>query len=97
MITSAQVRAAKALIRWSGNKLAERACVTISSILRIEVVDGLPDPTIVKILHAIQATLETAGVEFIGTPGAGARVRLALGATGQNSLFPKQSPNWSDA
>lgn len=91
MITGAQVRAAKALIRWSGNELAEKAGVSISSIRRIEAVDGLPDATSVKILHAIQATLEAAGVEFIGTPEAGAGVRLASLVTGQKTSFSKQT------
>lgn len=93
MITGAQVRAAKALIRWSGNELAEKAGVSISSIRRIEAVDGLPDATSVKILHAIQAALEGAGVEFIGTPEVGAGVRLVSVVTEQNSLFAKQTPN----
>lgn len=89
MITGAQVRAAKALIRWSGSDLANKAGVSISSIRRIEAVDGLPDATSVKILHAIQAALEAAGVEFIGTSESGAGVRFVLGASRQDSFFAK--------
>jgi len=67
MITGAQVRAAKALIKWSGSDLATNANVSISSIRRIEAGDGVPDSTSVKVLSAIQKALEKAGIEFIGS------------------------------
>lgn len=76
MITGAQVRAAKSLIRWSGNDLAEESGVSLSSIRRIEAVDGIPDAASVKTLHAIQLAFEKAGVEFIGTPDDRPGVRL---------------------
>ena len=68
MITGAQVRAAKALIKWSGADLAANANVSLSSIRRIEAGDGVPDSTSVKVLSAIQKALESAGIEFIGSP-----------------------------
>ena len=76
MITGAQVRAAKALIKWSGSDLAEKADVGLSSIRRVEAFDGIPDSTSVKVLSAIQKALEGAGVEFLGTPEDGPGVRL---------------------
>ncbi len=76
MITGAQVRAAKSLIRWSGADLAEHSGISLSSIRRIEAVDGVPDSASVKVLHAIQSALEDAGVEFIGTPDDRPGVRL---------------------
>ena len=75
MITGAQVRAAKALIRWSGSDLAEKANVGLSSIRRIEAFEGVPESS-VKVLNAIQKALEAAGVEFLGTPEDGPGVRL---------------------
>ena len=75
MITGAQVRAAKALIRWSGSDLAEKADVGLSSIRRIETFEGVPESS-VKVLNAIQNALEAAGVEFLGTPEDGPGVRL---------------------
>jgi transcriptional regulator with XRE-family HTH domain len=92
MITGAQVRAAKALIKWSGSDLSEQAGVSISSIRRIEACDGLPDATSVKVLHAIQSALEAAGVEFIGSPEHGPGVRMAPRQSTQDSLFAKQTP-----
>ena len=76
MITGSQVRAAKALIRWSGFDLSQKSGVSLSTIRRIEAVDGLPDSASVKLLHAIQQALEEAGVEFIGTPDHQPGVRL---------------------
>jgi len=75
MITGAQVRAAKALIRWSGSDLAKKANVGLSSIRRIEAFEGIPESS-VKVLNAIQKALESAGVEFLGSPEDGPGVRL---------------------
>ena len=75
MITGAQVRAAKALIRWSGSDLAEKANVGLSSIRRIEAFEGVPESS-VKVLNAIQKALEAAGVEVLGSPEDGPGVRL---------------------
>ena len=75
MITGAQVRAAKALIKWSGSDLAEKANVGLSSIRRIEAFEGVPESS-VKVLNAIQKALEAAGVEFLGSPEDGPGVRL---------------------
>lgn len=68
MITGAQVRAAKALIGWSGNDLAEKAGVGLSTIRRIEGCDGLLEAASIKTLQAIQKALELGGVEFLGAP-----------------------------
>ncbi|MCK8787627.1 helix-turn-helix domain-containing protein [Roseomonas sp. NAR14] len=71
MLTSYQVRAGRALVRWSARELAVEAGVSLNTIQRIEAVDGVPS-TSAKTLGAIQRALEGAGVEFI--PG-GARLR----------------------
>ena len=78
MITGAQVRAAKALIGWSGNKLAENAGVAISTIRRVEACDGLLPSASVKVLQSLKTALESAGIEFIGTPENQPGVRLRL-------------------
>jgi len=76
MITGAQVRAAKALLGWSGSILADRASVAISTIRRVEACDGVLETASVKVLQAIQGALEISGVEFIGTPEDRPGVRL---------------------
>ena len=75
MITSDQIRAARALLRWSGKDLAERTGLGFSTLMRLEVLEGVPSAQ-AKTLEAIQKAFEEAGVEFIGTPEDGPGVRL---------------------
>lgn len=76
MITGAQVRAAKALLNWSGSDLALKAGVGLSTIRRIEAYDGLLESASIKVLRSIQNALEASGVEFIGSPDDRPGVRL---------------------
>ncbi len=75
MITGLQIRAARALLRWSAQQLAEAADVGGTTLRRFELVDGIPAGNI-KTIEAIKSTLEEAGIEFIGTPDDGPGVRL---------------------
>ena len=74
MITSDQIRAARALLRWSGKDLAEKTGLGFSTLMRLEVLDGVPSAQ-AKTLETIQKAFEKAGVVFIGTPESGAGVR----------------------
>ena len=74
MITSSQIRAARALLDWSRSDLAEKSGVGFSSMLRLESATGIPGAQF-KTLEAIKQTFEKAGIEFIGTPDEGAGVR----------------------
>lgn len=74
MITSDQIRAARALLKWSGKDLAQRSGIGFSTLMRLEVLDGVPGAQ-TKTLEAIQKAFEDAGIEFIGTPESGAGVR----------------------
>ena len=67
MITSGQIRAARALLRWSSAQLSESCGVGTATIKRLEVMEGVPTGQ-VRTLMAIKEALEAAGVEFIGTP-----------------------------
>lgn len=75
MITSSQIRAGRALLRWSSNDLSEQSGIGTATIKRLEVMDGVPAGQ-VRTLQAIKAALEAAGVEFIGTPDDRPGVRL---------------------
>lgn len=75
MITGAQIRAARGLIRWSADTLAENSKLGVATVRRAESVDGVPTITGAN-LAAIRAALEGAGVEFIDPNGGGAGVRL---------------------
>ena len=76
MITGSQIRAAKALLDWSGDDLAKKAGVSLSSIRRVEAADDVPKNVSVNTMLNIQKALEQAGVEFIGTPDHQPGVRL---------------------
>ena len=74
MITSGQIKAARALLGLTAAKLAELSKVGFTTIIRLESFDGVPAGN-VKTLDAVQSALEKAGIEFIGTPDSGAGVR----------------------
>ena len=78
MVTSEQIRAGKALLRWSGEELSVRAGVSLSTIRRVEAASGVPEGQNLKTLMAITAALEAAGVEFIGSPEDKPGVRLVM-------------------
>jgi hypothetical protein len=74
-ITTGQIRAARAMLRWNSQDLSEASGVGIATIKRIEVMEGVPAGNI-KTLSAIQLALEGAGIEFIGSPNDSPGVRL---------------------
>lgn len=76
IVTAEQIRAGKALLRWSGEELSVRAGVSLSTIRRVEAASGVPEGQNLKTLMAITSALEAAGVEFIGSPDDGPGVRL---------------------
>lgn len=71
-ITGAQIRAARGLLRWSAEDLAEAAQTSRATIRRLEETDG-PLASQEPSLQAIENALTEAGVEFvfpeIGKPG----------------------------
>ena len=75
MITGQQIRAARNALRWSADVLAQAAGVNPKTVRRIEAVDGLPDSTI-STMSRLKSTLESAGIEFIGTPEDGPGIRI---------------------
>ena len=83
MITSGQIRAARALLRWSSEELSSKSGIGSATIKRMEVMDGVPSGN-VRTLLALKTALETAGVEFIGTPTDAPGVRLTLQNQGVN-------------
>jgi len=75
-ITGSQLRAARALVRWSPDDLAERSRVAVATITRAEVEDG-PVSVAAADARALRLALEKAGIEFIAENGGGAGVRFA--------------------
>ena len=73
MITPGQCRAARALIGWSQQELANQAGVGIMTVHQLEK-DGSQSRR--ATLEVVQRALESAGIEFIEENGGGAGVRL---------------------
>jgi transcriptional regulator with XRE-family HTH domain len=77
-IFGSQVRAARALLRWTANDLAERSKLGIMTIRRAEAVDG-PLPITVANAETIKRTLEAAGIEFTNGDARGVRMKVKRG------------------
>ena len=75
MVTSEQIKMARAALGWSIDTLAKRSEVGVRTINRIEAQSGLPKATAAN-LKIIRLTLETAGIEFLGSADDGPGVRL---------------------
>lgn len=75
MITARQVRAARALLGWSQQQLADKAIVSLKAVTRLE--KGDVDPRL-STITAIQQAIAKAGVELIPADDRkGEGVRLA--------------------
>ncbi|WP_232845052.1 helix-turn-helix domain-containing protein [Paracoccus onubensis] len=69
-----QIRAARGLLGWTQEDLANASGLTVRTLARIESAQTTPRQTT---LEALSAALEAAGVEFIPENGGGPGVRLA--------------------
>lgn len=75
MMTSEQIRAARALLRWEQKDLAIASGVSLPTIKRLETKPGplnAHGPTVA----ALSRALEEAGIQFIPENGGGPGVRL---------------------
>ena len=75
VLSSAQIRAARALLRWSAADLAKASSLGANTIRRAEVAEDGTSLTAANEL-AVRRALESAGVEFIDENGGGPGVRL---------------------
>jgi ribosome-binding protein aMBF1 (putative translation factor) len=75
LLSSAQIRAARALLKWSAADLARQSSLGVNTVRRAEVAEGKTSLTTANEL-AIRRALESAGVEFIDENGGGPGVRL---------------------
>ena len=74
-LTSDQVRAARALLRWSAEDLSRQSSVSLRTIRRAELAECRTTMTTANNL-AVRRAFESAGVEFIDENGGGPGVRL---------------------
>jgi len=73
LITAAQCRAARGLLDWTQQELADAARIGVATI---RVFEGEGAETRYATLTVLRQTLESAGVEFIDQNGGGPGVRL---------------------
>jgi hypothetical protein len=78
-LTPPQIRAARALIRWSAEELAHQSALGLATIKRAELAEHETSMTPANDL-AVRRALEGAGVEFIDENGGGPGVRLKKSA-----------------
>lgn len=85
MITSQQLRAARALLGWDQRQLAERAGLSVPTVQRMEASDGQVRGIVGTLVKVISA-LEREGIELLGdnapSTGLGRGVRLRNSANG---------------
>ena len=74
-LTSQQIRAARALLRWRAEDLARASAVGVATIRRAELAERETSMTAPNDM-AVRRALEAAGVEFIDENGGGPGVRL---------------------
>jgi transcriptional regulator with XRE-family HTH domain len=75
MLTSEQIRGARAMLLIEQRDLAEQSGVSLETIKRIERIPGAVS-AYASTVDAIRRALETAGVEFIPENGGGPGARL---------------------
>ena len=74
-LTGAQLRAARALLRWRAEDLATNSKVGVATVRRAEAIDGETGLTAAN-AAAVRLALESAGVIFVDENGEGPGVRL---------------------
>ena len=67
MITSGQIRAARAMLKWTAVQLADVSGVGVATVRRIELAEKLPSSN-VKTIELIRVAFESAGIIFVGSP-----------------------------
>lgn len=75
IISSEQIRAARALLRWEQKDLAAASKVSLPSVKRLESQPG-PLAAQARTVDALVSALEQAGIVFVAENGEGPGVRL---------------------
>jgi predicted transcriptional regulator len=76
MVTPREVRAARALLGWTRQQLADRAVVSLNSVIRFE--QGAVDPR-ASTVNAIRRAIENAGITFLSAWGDEEGVKIRKG------------------
>ena len=77
MINSNQIRAARAILGWSGQELADACGISLKTLRRYEPQEGVPVGN-TKVLETIINIFKQHGIEFTGDPLVNPGVTLHL-------------------
>jgi len=80
MLSASQIKAARALLGWSGKDLAEKSGIGITTLRRYELQDGLLVAN-KSVLTSLKVCFESGGIEFTGDPLKNPGVTLHLDKT----------------
>lgn len=95
LITGSQLRAARALVRWSVEDLADKSRVAVATVIQAEAEEGLVTAADAR---SFRCALEEAGVEFIAENGGGVGVRFARrSGPPDEGLRPEQLTSENDS
>jgi transcriptional regulator with XRE-family HTH domain len=75
IVITRQIKAARSLVGWEQHELAVRSGVAISTIRRLEGLKEAPIGAHFETIQKIRSAFEKAGVEFLGTPYPGVRLK----------------------
>jgi len=86
-ISAPQIRAGRAIIGWTQERLAVESGLPKRTIARIELEEGMPRSST---LDAIRSALEAGGVEFTNGDAPGVRSRIARNASIEREAAKQQ-------
>jgi hypothetical protein len=75
LVITRQIRAARCLIGWEQQELAVNSGISISTVRRLEGLDGPISAHFVTV-EKLRRAFERAGIEFIGNPNPGVQISL---------------------
>jgi predicted transcriptional regulator len=73
MVTPREIRAARAFLGWTRQRLADKAIVSLNSVIRLE--QGVVDSR-TSTIEAVRRVFERAGVEFLSLQGTEEGVKM---------------------
>ena len=83
-----QIRAARSLLGWEQNDLAIQSGVAVSTVRRLEGLKDAPIAANFETIEKIRLAFERAGVEFLGNPCPGVRLKAPWRSDTQQNSTP---------
>jgi predicted transcriptional regulator len=80
LVTTREIKAARALLGWSQEELAKRSGVSEPTVARLEAVEGELRGR-AKTVHRIKEALKAAGIEFLDERGGAKSLRFFISPT----------------